>query len=74
MGILVKLKKPKLFALGVLTALAGAELILVNTILLLGNAVWYATNIERFIEGALFYIAGFVALGVGYALVEESNN
>ena len=62
-----------LFFAGILTALAGAELVLINTILVLGNAVWYVTNLERIIEGCLFYIAGFVSIAVGWTLIEEAT-
>jgi len=56
--------------IGVMVALAGAELMLINTILVLGNAVYYATSFERFVEGCMYYVAGAVALAVGWGLIE----
>jgi len=57
---------------GVMVMLAGAELILINTILVLGNAVYYATSFERFVEGCMYYVAGAVALAVGWDLLESA--
>lgn len=61
----------KTVIIGVMVALAGAELVLINTILVLGNAVYYASSIERFVEGSIYFIAGMVAVGIGYELVER---
>lgn len=60
--------------IGIMVMIAGGELLLINTILLLGSAVWYATSFERFVEGCLYYVAGAVALLVGFHLISYNND
>ena len=59
---------------GLFTMIAGGELILINTILLLGNGVYFATSFERFVEGCLFYVAGITAFFVGCSLLQSEEN
>ncbi len=60
----------KLIILGILVAVCGAEIILINTIMVLGNAVYYASSLERLVEGCLYYVAGMLTLGLGCALID----